>query len=55
VAALLSIPCAVALQVIVRDVWQATAPGGLLDEPEPGGAPPGGARSGRGSDGGPED
>ena len=27
VAALLSIPCAAALQVIVRDVWRATAPG----------------------------
>jgi len=27
VAALLSIPCAAALQVIVRDIWRATAPG----------------------------
>jgi predicted PurR-regulated permease PerM len=44
VAALLSIPGAAALQVIVRDLWQATAPGGLLDdEPEPDTAPPGGA------------
>jgi predicted PurR-regulated permease PerM len=51
VAALLSIPCAAALQVIVRDLWQATAPGGLLDdEPEPGTAP-----SGRGSLGGSQD
>jgi predicted PurR-regulated permease PerM len=32
VAALLSIPCAAALQVIVRAIWQATAPGGALDE-----------------------
>ena len=30
VAALLSIPCAAALQVIVRDIWRATAPGGKL-------------------------
>ncbi len=37
VAALLSIPCAAALQVIVKELWQATAPGGPLgDEPEPG-------------------
>jgi predicted PurR-regulated permease PerM len=44
VAALLSIPCAAALQVVVRDLWRATAPGGLLDdEPEPDTAPPGGA------------
>jgi len=44
VAALLSIPCAAALQVVVRDLWRATAPGGLLDdEPEPGTAPPGSA------------
>jgi predicted PurR-regulated permease PerM len=40
VAALLSIPCAAALQVIVRELWQATAPGGELaddlaaDEPK---------------------
>jgi hypothetical protein len=27
VAALLSIPCAAALQVIVRDIWRATEPG----------------------------
>jgi len=69
VAALLSIPCAAALQVVVRDLWQATGPGGLLDDgPEPGTAPPGtvppgtvpsgtvpsgNAPSGRGSDGGP--
>ena len=32
VAALLSIPCAAALQVIVRELWQATAPGGELDD-----------------------
>jgi predicted PurR-regulated permease PerM len=30
VAALLSIPCAAALQVIVRELWRATAPGGPL-------------------------
>jgi predicted PurR-regulated permease PerM len=30
VAALLSIPCAAALQVIARELWQATAPGGPL-------------------------
>jgi predicted PurR-regulated permease PerM len=30
-AALLSIPIAAALQVIVRELWQATAPGGALD------------------------
>jgi predicted PurR-regulated permease PerM len=30
VAALLSIPCAAALQVVVREIWQATAPGGVL-------------------------
>jgi len=30
VAALLSIPCAAALQVIVRELWQATGPGGPL-------------------------
>ncbi len=37
VAALLSIPCAAALQVIVKELWQATAPGGPLGgEPEPG-------------------
>ncbi len=30
VAALLSIPCAAALQVIVKELWQATAPGGPL-------------------------
>jgi predicted PurR-regulated permease PerM len=35
VAALLSIPCAAALQVIVRAIWQATAPGGVLDGGEP--------------------
>ena len=46
VAALLSIPCAAALQVVVRDLWQATAPGGLLDdEPDPGTAPWGTAPS----------
>jgi predicted PurR-regulated permease PerM len=71
VAALLSIPCAAALQVVVRDLWQATAPGGLLDaEPEPdvappgaalpagtppGSGPPGSVPSGRRSDGGPQD
>jgi hypothetical protein len=30
VAALLSIPCAAALQIIVRELWRATAPGGPL-------------------------
>ena len=29
VAALLSIPCAAALQVIVREAWRAAAPGGI--------------------------
>ena len=33
VAALLSIPCAAALQIIVRDLWQATAPGAPLGGP----------------------
>jgi predicted PurR-regulated permease PerM len=51
VAALLSIPCAAALQVIVRDLWQATEPGGLLDD-EPG---PVTTPSGPGSSGLPED
>jgi predicted PurR-regulated permease PerM len=42
VAALLSIPCAAALQVITREVWQATAPGGTLSsEPGSGPLPPG--------------
>ena len=37
VAALLSIPCAAALQTIVRELWQATAPGGPLSNgPGPG-------------------
>jgi predicted PurR-regulated permease PerM len=41
VAALLSIPCAAALQVITRELWQATAPGGTLSsEPGPGPLPP---------------
>ena len=31
VAALLSIPCAAALQIVVKEIWQATAPGGVLD------------------------
>jgi predicted PurR-regulated permease PerM len=36
VAALLSIPAAGALQVIARELWQATAPEGLVDgEPPP--------------------
>jgi predicted PurR-regulated permease PerM len=35
VAALLSIPCAAALQIVVREIWQATAPGGVLSESEP--------------------
>jgi predicted PurR-regulated permease PerM len=35
-AALLSIPIAAALQIIVRELWRATAPGGTLD-PDPGG------------------
>jgi predicted PurR-regulated permease PerM len=33
VAALLSIPCAAALQIIVRDLWQATAPGAPFGGP----------------------
>jgi predicted PurR-regulated permease PerM len=46
VAALLSIPCAAALQIIVKDIWQATGPGGLLSDgsgpdPVPGGGPAG--------------
>jgi predicted PurR-regulated permease PerM len=36
VAALLSIPCAAALQVIVRELWRATAPGGALAGHDPG-------------------
>jgi predicted PurR-regulated permease PerM len=56
VAALLSIPCAAALQIIVKDIWQATGPGGLLsDGPGPDPAPDGPAGSGTGSAGGPED
>jgi hypothetical protein len=40
VAALVSIPCAAALQVITRELWQATAPGGTLSsEPRPGRCP----------------
>jgi predicted PurR-regulated permease PerM len=35
VAALLSIPCAAALQIIVKEIWQATAPGWALDERQP--------------------
>jgi predicted PurR-regulated permease PerM len=35
VAALLSIPCAAALQIVVREIWQATAPGGVLSEDGP--------------------
>jgi predicted PurR-regulated permease PerM len=42
VAALLSIPSAAALQLITREIWQATAPGGTLSsEPRPGPRPPG--------------
>jgi predicted PurR-regulated permease PerM len=56
VAALLSIPCAAALQVIVKDIWQATGPGGLLsDGPGPDPVPDGPAGSGTGSAGLPED
>ena len=56
VAALLSIPCAAALQVIVKDIWQATAPGGLLSNgPGPDPVPGGPAGSGAGSAGLPED
>src|SRR6266571_114308 len=55
VAALLSIPLAGALQVIARELWQATAPGGLLDSAPPGGElaeqDPGGSRRGRDADG----
>ena len=36
VAALLSIPCAAALQVVVREIWRATAPGGALADDDPG-------------------
>jgi len=36
VAALLSIPCAAALQVVVREIWRATAPGGTLAGDDPG-------------------
>ena len=35
VAALLSIPCAAALQIVVKEIWQATAPGGVLDTAQP--------------------
>jgi hypothetical protein len=35
------IPCAAALRVITRELWQATAPGGtLISEPGPGPVPP---------------
>jgi predicted PurR-regulated permease PerM len=34
VAALISIPAAGALQIVVKALWQATGPGGPLDEPE---------------------
>ncbi len=55
VAALLSIPLAGALQVIARELWQATAPGGLLDSAPPGDElaeqDPGGSRRGRDADG----
>ena len=33
VAALISIPAAGALQIVVRELWQATGPGGVLDTP----------------------
>jgi uncharacterized membrane protein len=36
VAALLSIPCAAALQVVVREIWRATAPGRALAGDDPG-------------------
>ena len=39
VAALLSIPGAAALQVVVREIWRATAPGGPLAGGDPGGEP----------------
>jgi predicted PurR-regulated permease PerM len=56
VAALLSIPCAAALQVIVKDIWQATGPGGLLSD-GPGADPVAGGPAGSGTGGGglPED
>ena len=44
VAALVSIPCAAALQLITRELWQGTAPGGPL-------ASDSGAPSGPGSAG----
>jgi hypothetical protein len=31
---MLSIPCAAALQVIARELWRATAPGGPLGDGE---------------------
>jgi len=55
VAALLSIPLAGALQVIARELWQASAPGGLLDSAPSGDElaehDPGGSRRGRDADG----
>jgi predicted PurR-regulated permease PerM len=54
VAALLSIPCAAALQVIVKDIWRATGPGGLLSD-TPGSDPVPGGPAGSGSGGVPED
>ena len=36
VAALLSIPCAAILQIVVKELWQATAPGGELETGPPG-------------------
>jgi predicted PurR-regulated permease PerM len=34
VAAMISIPAAGALQIVTKELWQATGPGGPLDEPE---------------------
>jgi len=42
VAALLSIPCAAALQVITRELWQATGTGGTLSSEPQTGPPPAG-------------
>jgi predicted PurR-regulated permease PerM len=35
VAALISIPAAGALQIVARELWQATGPGGPLDDEPP--------------------
>jgi hypothetical protein len=40
VAALIAIPTAGAIQVIVGEIWRATAPGALQDRADPGSVTP---------------